>query len=648
MIQKYERDESMSGIKFYSEYDMSCGLELEKIIGKVNENTIETDWSIIDVIDFHNVLKYIGIERFANYIAQQTSIDIKAYEKKIRRKMGQFVGKHKNNFVALYDDIDFTNTEDFFEIIENYTIYKDISEDDFKALLDKEFVHIYMILKFKKLTEFFDSVVKEVILSDSRNAETIISKYLKESVIYLPSSLTDKETLSLIDEYIDSQHVNINVLREIVTFPTGKGLNIPDKIKLHAKRKAKEEEEKIFSDGTGIESGVSISYPKDQDEVLLLSMDGRIADIKVSRNWLEENLDYPTLWNNFIYVFNFVDDKFRLEFDSKKSDMSALESALSPTGEHIYNTSFAFRYKEMIANAEIYSYTKVLNILGVRLEDMMEWFFHEYLKEEFLINEFIVKMPSEDTLFFEKCRTILPEIDRLFKQYNVLIEDGEIDQELIQMSSSSVKNKDVLSFNEKKYVYSSSEWYQTVSFLLFSDQSSIFYIPDKDKKYRNFFDLIIKEEVSRSDFQEYQLWRMRWLFENNIIYDDEDGHLKFVDLNLIYVLTELYYKDVLSYWHYPENIKKVIENLESQNYVCFESTLLSRNEQDYLDYYLNKAKFTNGHDIRNSYLHGTNSNDEKQYEADYYTILKLLVIIIIKINDDLCIKENYRNSLKND
>ena len=250
-------------------------------------------------------------------------------------------------------------------------------------------------------------------------------------------------------------------------------------------------------------------------------------------------------------------------------------------------------------------------------------------------------MPSEGASYFEKCRTILPEIDRIFKKYNVLIEDVIIDQELIQMSSSSFKSKDIKSFNENKYVYSSSDWYKTASFLLFSDQSGIFYIPDKEKHYENFMDLMLSEKLTKGDFRDYQLRSMEWLFDNNLIIENSDGYLEFVSQNVIYVLKELYYEEVLSFWHCPKNVKSLIDDLNSQNLIEFESSLLSKNEQDYFDYYLNKSKFTNGQDLRNRYLHGTNSNDEKQYEKDYYTILKLIVIIIIKINDDLRIKEEY-------
>lgn len=626
-------------VKFYSEYDLACGWNLEKIVEKVNEDDIDRLWTINDVIEFYNILRYIRIQRFAKYIEQQTAINCEEYEKKIHQKIGRFIGTHKGDFIKLYDDLDITDTEDFLDIIEKYSLYKEICEDDFQAFLEKKHVHIYNVLKFKRITEIFDSSIKEKIKSDPKNVETIISKFLGESNLYLPPSLTEEEILQLLEEYIDSSKANINILRNIIAFPTGKGLTIPDKIKLHAERKEKRETEKFFSEGTGFETSVTISYLTDLDEAIVFNGDGSTIDIKVSRKWIEANIDYPTLWNNFIHLFGIVDDKFRLTICAKKNDMTAFESLLRPVGDHLYSTSFSFDFREMYADAVIQSYIRILSSLNVRIEDLIEWFFCEYLRDEFQINNFIVKMPSEFSSYFEKCRAVLPEIDRIFKQYNVLIEEGEIDQELIQMSSSSVKSNGIKSFIEKKYAYPLNGWYQTASYLLFSDQSGIFYIPTK-KEFRNFLDLIIKDSVTKQDFKDYQVQKMQWLFENGLIYEDKDGFIKVFDVKSVYILKELYYNDVLNYWHYPEAIRTVIDEMESRGIVTFESTLLSRNEQDYLDFYLNKSKFTNGYDLRNSYLHGTNVYDEKQHQADYYSILKLLIIIVIKINDDLCLKED--------
>ncbi|KPB04729.1 hypothetical protein [Bacillus sp. CHD6a] len=634
----------MSEIKFYSEYDMACGWELDKVIETINSESLASDWTIKDLLDFHNIIKYISINKFRDYIVQKTNIDIKVYEKNIKEKIGIFLGCHKDNILKLYDEIDINKTDDFFEVLDSHKLYQRIEINNFRLFLYKENVDIYMVLKFKRLTDYFDEAVKEVLLSDPKNAEIIFSKFLKEDNLNLPPSLNETDTIKLIDEYIDSPLVNLNELMKIINFPTNKGLSIPDKIKLRAKRKAKDEEGKIFNNGIGIETGLMISYPKDQEEEILITMDGRKADIKVSRDWIERNLDYPTLWNNFIYLFGFVDGTMRLDLDSKRSECSALESVFRQQGTHLYFQSSSFNYKEMLSSAEIHSYANVLNVLGVRLEEMIEWFFDDYVEVEFRISDFIVKMPSRDATYFEKCRTILPEIDRILKQYNTLVEDGIIDQELIQMSSSSFKTKDIKTFNKNKYVYSSSEWYQNASYLLFSDQSSIFYLPNKKRKYDNFFSLMVAEKLTKSDFLEYQLKRVQWLFDNNLICENNAGHIVFVDQKMIIVLKEMYYKEVMSFWHYPQDLQASIIELSSKNLVEFETSLFSRNEQDYFDYYLNKSRFTNGHDIRNRYLHGTNTNDEEQYERDYYLILKLFVIIVIKINDDLCIRENHKDN----
>lgn len=630
----------MDRIKFYSEHDMACSWELDKVIERINNHSIERDWSLNDVIEFYNILKYLQVERFAEYLQEKTGFICDDYLQKIKRKIGQYLSINKANIIEQYNEIDFTSTEDYLELIEKYTVYKDVSEPEFISFLKHEHAHIYLVLKYKKIVDHFKSAVRNEILRDSINAETIISKYLEESNLYLPQSLTETDLLNLINNYIDSSSVNINVLRKIINFPPGKGLVITDKIKLHAKRKEKEEVERIFSKNTGIKSSVSIRYERGLEGAILRNSNNREVEIVVSRDWIEENMDYQTLWNNFIHLFGIVDSNARLTVASKTHDMSALESAFSPSGNHLYNTSFAFDFREMVTNAELYSYIQVLNVLGIRIEEMIEWFFNDYLLTEFSINNFIVKMPTEVSSYFEKCRTVLPEIDRIFKQYNALIEEGEIDQELIQISSSSTKIKDVKSFVSPKYAYPIGEWYQSASFLLFSDQSSIFYIPEKEEKYKNFLDLVVRDDVKKSEFNAYQIQRMNWLFENGLIAENENGYIKIADVVTIFILKELYYEDVLNYWNYQQDIRDVIDTFDSKGIVTCESSLLTRNEQDYLDFYLNKAKFTNGYDIRNRYLHGTNVNDEKQYESDYYSILKLLIIVILKINDDVCLRDD--------
>jgi hypothetical protein len=101
-------------------------------------------------------------------------------------------------------------------------------------------------------------------------------------------------------------------------------------------------------------------------------------------------------------------------------------------------------------------------------------------------------------------------------------------------------------------------------------------------------------------------------------------------------LGDLFYNEVISYWNQPLKIKHKIDDWISAGILISESSLLSKSEQDYLDYYLNKTKYTNGYDLRNRYAHGTHSNEEEQHKFDYNIFIRLIIILVVKINDDLC------------
>ena len=180
----------MDRVKFYSEYDLACRWELDKVIERITDNSIDKEWSLEDVIEFFNILKYIQVEKFTEYIQDKTNVICIDYIKKIKARIGKFISINKSVIISKYDDTNYYGTEDFLEIIEKYKLYEVITNFEFKTFLDQDNVPLYMVLKHKKIVDYFDDVVKDKLMSNSYNAETILSKFLDDKDLHLPSSLT--------------------------------------------------------------------------------------------------------------------------------------------------------------------------------------------------------------------------------------------------------------------------------------------------------------------------------------------------------------------------------------------------------------------------------------------------------------------------
>nr|WP_288248772.1 hypothetical protein [uncultured Romboutsia sp.] len=168
-------------------------------------------------------------------------------------------------------------------------------------------------------------------IEDSECAEIIIGKYIYEKnqnrdEIYLPKSLTQNNKEEIIVKYIESENVNLRYLGMVINFPNKfKELNISDKIKLKAKGRYIQESNKIFKNSTGIETEVEVTYDKNQEEPVIYSVDKNICRVSVSRKWIEGNLDFNTLLNNFIYIFSFFDMQMRLSLVSNLSEIGSSE-----------------------------------------------------------------------------------------------------------------------------------------------------------------------------------------------------------------------------------------------------------------------------------------------------------------------------------
>lgn len=626
----------MNRVKFFSENDLSCGINIERIIEIAIQYDDALELDIDRLLEFYNTLKFIKIERFKKRIEKEVGINLDNFVKQIEKKIGIFIANRKTSYLDLYELVDFQYRKDFFEVMDKYKVYQNIIGEDLKGFIIKYGATLYYILKYKNIVQYHDKVLKGIFLANSNNAELILDKHLSEKDLNLPQSLHVRDIEYLIDSYLDLEHLNTNHLRKIIYFPPNAGLIICDKLKLKAKRRLKKEEERIFKGGSGLEMGAEISFSDELDEAVRIETHGAVVKYTIQKKWIADNLDFNTLLNNFIYIFNFFDEQCRLNLATKINEAGILERVIWDKEDHLYKAHSVFKINEMISSIQLLSYSNYLSIYEIRIEDLIEWFFKEYLKDEFSIIGFIVRMPSERLTYFEKCRFILPEIDRILKQYNIYTENCEIDQELLQMSSKPMSLGAYLSKVQKKYIYPNSSYYYNAVNRLFSDQSGLAYIPKLEVTHRNLCELILKEKVKLNDFEQYQRVEIQWLLDNGLLGIDKEEYLIFEDHLMVEIFGDLFYNEVISYWNNPNKTRRKIDGLVSDGTFKMESSLFSKNEQDYMDYYLNKAKFTNGYDLRNCYAHGTHSNDEKQHELDYYIFLRIIIILVVKINDDLC------------
>lgn len=636
------------GVKFYSSSDLSCGYNLkkaEKILEEYDDSHNYDD--INTILEFYNIKLY-----FSNqcYLKKWNNITIEQYQKKSKsfnKKIGLYFSYiDDTNIVDIYKEIRNEYYDDFLTLFEKYKLYDKISKEIFETVL-KEKLCLRYVLVHKIIVQKYDQIITKMMIKNIQSCEILLNGYLASNntnkKYYFPNSLNKTE---FIEMYVDSEEANLNYLNLIVESLSTNDLKLTDKLRLNAKRKYEKGIEKIFKNGVYITYGVDSSFSNVQKEPVNVEFKNHTIILTYSKNWFEENLEYPILLiYNFIYNFEFVDRQMRFLHVHKLNSMSVIEKYLGIKGKKEYIIDTSFNHLNMIAQSQMEIYYEFLDNKNIKIEELCKWFFENYLETEFNVTGFYLNCPSENSNYLEKNRTLCSEIDSVLKQFKMWCEDKNIDVELLQMSSNHMLFKDLPSLIDKKYIYPDSDEFNKASFLLCSDQSNIHYISEKYNQ-PNFYELLNNNDLKIEDFHEYQQDDIKWLLEHYYIYTDMDGFLK-NDIDVIWVINELYLNDVLSYHHLDRNKQKIVDILLEKKILKYENTLFSKPEYDYLNYIFNKSDFSNGLDLRNKYIHGTQSMNKKVQKNDYYIILRMLVLCILKINDEFCLEYEINNNFPN-
>lgn len=636
-------------IKFYSAQDWGTGYYLKKVEDLLNAfNPQMILGNINECLELYNVKKFIDAGlRFPEWSdALVNSFQDRC--RKIPSVIGKFLGAvNDSNILDHYDAMNSVYEDNFWEVACEYKLYERISAEKLNELLSVQPRALDYALRHKKIVLYHGKVLSSQLEANVHTAERLMRHYLvahenDQEACYFPSEFTQEKRDQILWQYVETDEANPNYLVLLWQAQSTAEFPVSDRLRLKAKRQYEVLTEKLFAERPKMSYGVEIGFASRPDYSTDESYTDRTYHALYSREWLMDNLDYPTLLNNFIYLFEYVDWAFRCAFTSLQSKLGVFERHLGIKGVKDYQTGSAFNMDRMRTILQMQTYKQELEKLDVRIEDIFKWFFEVYLQEEFGAKGFTYTPPSEHTTPAEKCKLLAISIDGILKQYRLFLEDGFVDRELLEMSSGHVVFGEIRSMIDKKYAYSKSDELQREQFILYSDQSIVTYTDKTQSRYNNLPQMLLAEEMTMEDFREYQQGFLKWLIERGTVSQELTGKLN-INKGKIVVLRDLFANEVVCpnyYGHWASEIDTLVASGDME----YENTLFTRPEQAYLNYMLNKSEYSNGLDLRNKYSHDTCSLKEKVQIQDYIELLKIMVLIIIKINEEFCLREMKRST----
>lgn len=640
-----------SRVKFYSKYDMSVGFYIRRVANIIENFNAEIEITDInEIIELYNIQLFISNEIYPTHWDEQQRKNYTETTNFFSKTIGIFFSEININLLdQFFEILEYDYRDDFWKLIEKYNVYKKVSHSMFIKLLSSEKFYLTQVLRCKKIVNYFSDEILSYMESNVKSATILLKYYLLEhgkerERYYFPKELTDEKVLFLFEKYVSDPSANSNYLKLLYECKTINTLGIPDKLKLKAKRKYEEQMDTFFNPENGLEYSVDVRFTNEIEYSKLEIEDGTKITALYSNKWISENLDFPTLLNNFIYLFGFTDYQNRWEHVSRESELGVLEKIGGIKGKRDYPIGIAFNQKQMLAQLQIFGYYKILERYNVNLEEVIYWFFSKYLKEEFGIQNFCFNPSSPTAAYIEKCRNLSAEMESILKQFKIYCEDEEIDIELLFVMTNQTPIKDIPSLISNKYLYPSGKDFETIGRLLFSSQSDLYYIPQFSKEYSSFYEVLKREDISYDMFEDYQKIGIDWLKQHNIIGVDKENKILFNNHKL-FLLHQLYEHKVVVL-NYFKKYQTIIDELVKMGIVEYSSSLLSIPEQQYYNYLFNEVNWNNGLIIRNKYSHGTQIRNDKENMHDYFILLRIIILIIIKINQELCLK--YPKMINND
>ena len=636
-------------VRYCKPGDFVYGLGLDRI--ESIEMPKDAQIGINDAIEYFEIKQYFDDGTRLRSWTEKQYLDYKNKSNDLYKLTMQYFSMLSGErLVSEYPLVEVQYQHSFWALFNKTHLFERIDEKTFISLMSMSNTSPSVPFEFEGIVNQYSAVLRELILCEPGMDEILFLSYesiqsrQKATRYYLPKSITTQDICRCIDRYIDGEFPNANRLMSIMQMKNTGVFQVSADIRLRAKRRYDKVIKRLSQNGVSVQYEIKVTLSPNIKEEKEIVCSDTFCEYKYNVSWLSETTDYPSILNNFIYLFEFVDCyQFRCNLVSKISECDILEKVVISKQRHIYPINVRFRNRNQVAILQMSMYYEFLKTKEISLEKVYEWFFTKYIQEEFNCAELRVRFPSENTSYAEKCACICNAIEAVIKQYTLYVKHGEVDFELLQLSSDAERFATVPSLVENKYACGTGEVFDSISFMLFSDQCMLAHAirsEDGHTSYKSFCDCLLNESPRFDEFRIREQEQIRFLEKNGIVALD-DGVVHISDYERVAILKDLYVNEVISPYHYPHYMVEKIKEMHEKGLIKYKQGLLSGTEADYLDFLLNNVSFTNGKQLRNKYSHGVQQSilDEEEHRSNYMVFLIIVSILTIKINDDFLIKE---------
>ena len=627
-------------LRFYGSNDFASYWQADDAVERIREFDVGTPFATAtDAIETFNAQQFVNAGFLPRTLSADERAELKSAAGVARSAVARFFTLiDDSNLEEVVNDVPFEYHSDLLLLLGNNRAYERCDAARMLHVLAANGVTLGEMLASRKLVAAYDGELRDALLRDVRGAEHVIRHHFSkdsEHTIHLPRSLNGQDKRTILQRYIEHPHANFNYVALIETAKIEAATGVDARLKLIAKRRNENEAREFFANNAGITSGCEISIADEQDAPVVESVNGMVVSYSYSRAWLESTTDEPSVLNNFQHLFQFANRNVILTLPSYRSQLGVFERFLTTTGRTDYHIGVDYRVRDMSSTIQTQLMHRFLARKGIDLESVMAWFFETYLPAEFGASGFAFTPSASGSSYLEKVRHLFSEMESVIRQFTFFAEDNEIDRELLTISSEALRFKDIPSRLAGKYLYATEHpEIQGVLHTLFSDQSTLNYISD-DFRADNAAELIIRNHLTYSDFAEYQQPIVDRLIDLGILTSDR-SRVQMADGAQFLVLSSLFANEGASYFHLGDRGRAAADAMVAKGWLRRETSLLTEAEASYFNYHLNNVEFSNGPALRNKYLHGSQANDADAdaHFAVYLVALKLLIALIIKINDD--------------